>query len=188
MTKFSINGCDGNSLNGDPLFIDPTNGDFRVRENSPALKTGFVNFSLDQFGVIKPSLKAIAKKPEIPTLAIKLDVQQQKVIQPVYTWMQIVLKEPVGEELSAFGVGFDTGGVAMVLVPENSGAYKLGFRSGDLIQEINGTPIATIQKLMVYISDQNNKRSKHLFVVIRNQTKIKITVHQNLEDVIRSNK
>jgi hypothetical protein len=39
----------GSSL-GDPKFIDPENGDYRVTPDSPALKIGFENFPMDQFG------------------------------------------------------------------------------------------------------------------------------------------
>ena len=61
-------GWDVNSVEGDPLFVDPANGDFRVREGSPALGLGFENFPMDQFGVKKPALKSIARTPVIPKL------------------------------------------------------------------------------------------------------------------------
>lgn len=66
MTRFARNGCDLHSITGDPLFESASNGDFRVRQGSPANNLGFVNFPMDQFGVVKPSLKAIAKTPAIP--------------------------------------------------------------------------------------------------------------------------
>jgi len=47
--------------------------------------------------------------------------------------------------MSAFGVGFDAGGLVLTTVRENSEAGKIGFRIGDLIQEINGIPIKSIQ-------------------------------------------
>ena len=50
------------------MFVDPADGDFRVKEGSPALKLGFVNFPMDQFGVQKPELKAIARTPEMPKI------------------------------------------------------------------------------------------------------------------------
>ena len=50
------------------MFVDPANGDFRVQDGSPALKLGFVNFPMDQFGVQKPALKAIARTPEMPKI------------------------------------------------------------------------------------------------------------------------
>jgi hypothetical protein len=68
MTRFAKNGCDLNSLNGDPLFIDAANGDFRVKDGSPVLRLGFVNFPMDQFGVTSPSLRSISNKPLIPRL------------------------------------------------------------------------------------------------------------------------
>ena len=180
MNKFSVNGCDGNSLHGDPLFIDPAKGDFRVLENSPALKTGFVNFPMEQFGVTKASLKAIAKTPKIPNFTIQTVEARQQIAKQSYTWMNILLKEPAGDEWSAYGVGYDSGGVALTTVSKDSEAYNLGFRSGDLIQEINGTPIATVQKLMEYINAQKNGKSRHHFLVVRNQANIIITVDQNL--------
>jgi hypothetical protein len=50
---------------GDPLFLNPTAGDFRVQPNSPALKLGFENFPMDQFGVTLPELKKLAEAPKI---------------------------------------------------------------------------------------------------------------------------
>ena len=60
---------DAHSLEADAMFVDPANGDFRVKEGSPALKLGFVNFPMDRFGVQKPQLKAIARTPPMPKLA-----------------------------------------------------------------------------------------------------------------------
>ena len=47
-------------------LVDAAHGDFRVNDGSPALKLGFVNFPMDQFGVQKPELKKIAKTPALP--------------------------------------------------------------------------------------------------------------------------
>lgn len=60
---------DAHSLVADAQFIDPAHGDYRVKETSPALKLGFVNFPMDQFGVQKPEMKAIARTPDMPTAA-----------------------------------------------------------------------------------------------------------------------
>ena len=57
---------DANSLVADARFVDPAKGDFRVKEGSPALVLGFVNFPMDQFGVQKPELRAIARTPRLP--------------------------------------------------------------------------------------------------------------------------
>ncbi|MCX7048562.1 MAG: right-handed parallel beta-helix repeat-containing protein, partial [Candidatus Sumerlaeota bacterium] len=59
---------DLHSLAGDPLFVDPAHGDYRVKEGSPAIKLGFKNFSMDQFGVTSPRLKALARIPTFPEI------------------------------------------------------------------------------------------------------------------------
>lgn len=184
MNRFSVNDCDKHSINGDPLFINPTKCDFRVKEGSPALKLGFVNFPMDQFGVTKPSLKAIAKTPEIPVISMRIDEQKEIGSKPIFTWMDILLKEPVGDELSAFGVSLDAGGVALETVTENTEASKLGFRSGDLIQAINGFKIKNIQNLQDYI-ELHKSNNQHNFDVIRNQGKAKISINQSLREVMR---
>lgn len=59
-------GLDDHSLEADAMFVNPAEGDYRVRDGSPALTLGFRNFSMDQFGVQKPDLKRIAKHPVFP--------------------------------------------------------------------------------------------------------------------------
>ena len=59
-------GRDEHSLVADAQFVDPARGDYRVKEGSPALSLGFVNFPMDRFGVQKPALKALARAPVLP--------------------------------------------------------------------------------------------------------------------------
>jgi len=56
LEEWRTKGYDQNSICGDPMFIDPDGGDYRVKPNSPALKLGFKNFPMDKFGVIKPEM------------------------------------------------------------------------------------------------------------------------------------
>ena len=51
LEKQQSDGVDAHSLAVDPLFVDPANGDFRLRPNSPALKLGFVPFDLSKVGL-----------------------------------------------------------------------------------------------------------------------------------------
>ncbi len=44
-------GHDKNSIIADPLFVDPKNGDFRLKGDSPALKMGFEPFDYTKAGV-----------------------------------------------------------------------------------------------------------------------------------------
>ncbi|TWU38846.1 Sialidase precursor [Novipirellula aureliae] len=66
-------GTDENSVYGDPGFADPANGDYTVTNAKLAEAIGWKNFPMDQFGVQKPSLKAIAKTPEFPKIELAPD-------------------------------------------------------------------------------------------------------------------
>lgn len=182
--KFSANGCDLNSAFGEANFIDAAKGDFRVADNSEALKIGFVNFPMDQFGVLKPSLKAIAKTPVIPSLRISYDKAVPVASVLKITWLDVELKEPKGDELSAFGIAFDAGGVALSTVQPDGLAAKLGFRTGDLLQEINSTKIKSIADLSSYLN-QNTALKKYKFILIRDQTKKELIINQKLPLVVK---
>ena len=173
--RFAAHSCDLHSVLGDPLFENPSTGDFRVREGSPVLALGFVNFPMDRFGVQKPSLKAIAKTPVIPKVVIQVE-QPLPQPKPVISWLGCTLKEPVGDELSAYGVGFDQGGVALINLTEKSDAFKLSFKNGDLIQQIDNQIIKNISNFNLFLNHQGNNSPKYIFHIIRNQEKIEITV------------
>jgi S1-C subfamily serine protease len=177
--KFSTNGCDLNSAFGEANFIDAAKGDFRVADNSEALKIGFVNFAMDQFGVQKPSLKAIAKTPIIPSLRISYDKAVPVASVLKITWLDVELKEPKGDEMSAFGIAFDAGGVALSTVQPDGLAAKLGFKTGDLLQEVNSIKIKTIADLNSYLN-QNTAIKKYKFILIRDQTKKELIINQKL--------
>jgi len=140
-------GGDANSISGDPMFIDPAAGDFRVEEGSPALKMGFKNFPMDQFGVKKPSLKAIVRTPVIPVVS-----DSEAIIGGMSTaasyWLGVRLHGLEGEEFSAFGVTKADGGVQLVDVPANSPAAKAGLKSNDLIQALNDRKITGTADLL----------------------------------------
>jgi hypothetical protein len=143
--KFANKGCDANSLVGDPLFVDPVNGDFLVKDGSPALKLGFKNFPMDQFGVRKPVLKAIARTPEIPELRLKTE---SAAAEPRVAWKGATIKDLSGEEFSAVGVARDAAGVWVTVVPAGSEAAKLGLRGNDFIQAVNGKPVKNVSEFL----------------------------------------
>lgn len=148
--KFAANGCDAASVSGGPQFVDPATGDYRVKETSPALQTGFRNFPMDQFGVQSPWLKRIAKTPELPSLQTAATGRQT--VKPatarVMAWQGAPVRELEGEEFSAYGVAKDAGGVRLVDVPAGSLLAGAGLRTEDLIQTLGGQPVRTIRELL----------------------------------------
>ena len=51
LKKLQDDGVDANSQAVDPMFVDPENGDFRFKPNSPALKMGIVPFDTSEAGL-----------------------------------------------------------------------------------------------------------------------------------------
>jgi len=166
---------DEHSLLADAMFVDPDNGDFRVKEGSPALKLGFVNFPMDQFGVKKPELKAIARTPEISRIG-KPDRPTRKVqyVKPVnYAW-QATVRDIVGlGDRSAYGLP-DECGVLLVNVPAASQAAKAGLQMDDVIIACNGQPVRTMKDLQELRDKAAG--SKLVLSLIRRQRQMSIEV------------
>jgi hypothetical protein len=145
-----ISGLDAHSLMGDPMFVDPAKGDFRVKEGSPALKLGFRNFPMDQFGVQYPKLKALAKTPEIPVPGNLSDVRTPQASRDpaVVSWEGAKIKNIVGfEEVTQIGMNQETG-VRLMEVPNDSRVAKEGLRKNDVILKRNGKEVKSVADLL----------------------------------------
>lgn len=175
MKQYNINGCDTRSINGYPSFVDSINGNYQLRPDSKVLEIGFKNFPMNQFGVQKANLKAIAKTPTLPKINISISEPAQKLIYKYY-WLDILLLEPTADAMSGYGVGFDEGGVVLTNVAPLSKAADYGFRSSDLIQAINGTPTKTISEFIKYIDAHSNDTSPQVFSIVRNPQRMSITI------------
>ena len=181
MSRFIKNQCDTHSLSGDPMFVNPVKGDFRVRDSSLALKIGFRNFSMNDFGVTKPSLKAIVKTPIMPEVQTNSTAISQA-FTPSHSWMGIPIKEPKGDEMSAYGVGFDEGGIALLIVDGEAGS--LGFKTGDLIQGIDDVKVNSIQNFKDFLLSPKASNASHVFTIVRSQVKMKLMVKESLSNKI----
>ncbi|MEI7911284.1 MAG: PDZ domain-containing protein [Verrucomicrobiota bacterium] len=140
---------DTHSLVADALFINPASGDFRVMDGSPALKLGFVNFPMDQFGVQKPDLKAIARTPELPVATHPGEAAQPPapVTRPSYAWQARICNIAGLGERSAYGLP-DESGVLVLEVPAASPAAAAGLLKDDVIVAANGKPLGSIAALL----------------------------------------
>jgi len=140
-----VSGRDETSLLGDPLFVDPQRGDYRVQPGSPALELGFENFPMDQFGVQKPELRAIARQPIFPPLGSpKHDTREANETK----WQGITVRNilDVGE-MSAYGLPGVTG-VLVTDIPAGHPLLKAGLQQNDVIINCNGRTVVEVKDLV----------------------------------------
>lgn len=129
-------GTDSLSLCGDPLFICPEKGDYRVSKCSPALRVGFKNFDMKQVGVQVARLKKQAAHLVLPPLSMDWNSEEE---QPIYSWRGLSLRNVTSDgERSAAGLDAARG----VWVQE-VGTNKDGFRENDVVVRFHGKTIFT---------------------------------------------
>jgi hypothetical protein len=168
-TRFSVNGADANSVVGDPMFMDAVNGDYRVSDNSPALRIGFTNFPMDEFGVVSDWLKRIVKRPVLPDLIS----YQTTASGEIFQWHGASVKNiETIEEQSAVGLS-GKGGVLLLSVPESTMFANL--EAGDVILEYRGIKLEGIASLRK-LEQENWQRSAVEMVILRNQKQQKVMV------------
>jgi len=172
LAKAHENNIDKNSLFGNPMFKSPENGDFTIKENSPAIKLGFKNFPMDNFGVQKAALKAIAMQPEIPELNI---VTFQKAKNSTKEWLGVTLKNiETIEEQSAWGL-HSTDGVIVIKIKNKSVLAASGIIDGDVIIKVEGEKIKNISELLIKYQE-NNWRDSLKLGIVRNQKEREVHV------------
>jgi len=144
-------GRDENSIVADAQFVDPAHGDYRVKDGSPALFLGFVNFPMDQFGVQKAELKSSARVPQLPQPEMPAVASAGRAAAPV-VWRHTRVRNITGEgEMSAFGLPGVTG-VLVLEVSAGSALAKAGLKTNDVILSINGQPVADTATLLRQVS------------------------------------
>ncbi|HRP55845.1 PDZ domain-containing protein [Agriterribacter sp.] len=165
-------GTDKNSLAGDPLFVDPSKGDYSVAPNSPALRTGFKNFPMDEFGVKKPSLKRIALQPQIPVLITDAGLDD-KSLEVSFLGGSVKSVDGLGDR-SAYGLPDETG-VIVMSAGNNSLLSLSGLRNKDVIRTAGNKSVEDVKQLMdVYQS--LNWTGEIPLTVMRNQQLVTLTL------------
>lgn len=166
------NNTDANSLYGNPMFVSPETGEFTVKENSLALKVGFKNFQMDNFGVQKTTLKAISKQASIPELNVSYSQKENKIVKE---WLGGIIKnvETLAEQ-SASGL-HSMDGVLVISLKDGGKLAVSGVMNGDVVVEIDGEKIKNISELLrTYQEKLRHGRLK--LSVVRNQEKREIQV------------
>jgi len=172
-------GLDEHSTYGEPMFINPKVGDYRVSENSKALMVGFINFPMDNFGVVSPSLKRLAETPEFPDLFLENSASNTS---KVYNFLGAKVKsvETLGEQ-SALGIP-EISGVMVLSVTKGSVMDREGIKANDVIFTIYGKEqIATAQDLLkAYQTGKWRKKMK--LTISRNQSMKTLTINTHNEN------
>ena len=140
-------GRDEHSIVADAEFVDPAHGDYRVKDGSPAQALGFVNFPMDEFGVQKPELKAIARTPELPGANAASAALAVHDTAP-HVWLGATVRNIADEgEMSAFGLPGVTG-VLVLEIPADSSLVKAGLQKNDVILSVNGAKTDDVATLL----------------------------------------
>jgi hypothetical protein len=162
-------GRDENSLVADAQFIDPAKGDYRVKEGSPALVLGFVNFPMDQFGVQKPELRALARIPALPHAQSAAASMARS--SASHVWLGATVRNIADQgEMSSFGLPGVTG-VLVQEVPAGSVLAKSGLQKNDVILSINRAQTADVAALPASTVGQ-----VLLIGISRNQQEISLSI------------
>ena len=157
--RFAANGADAHSVVGNPQFANPASGDFTVKNTALANQIGFKNFPMNRFGVQKPSLKAIAETPEMPQVKINGQLTASGTAAPGIVWMGARLHLATGSEMSAYGLSFDTKGLAVDDIQNNSRlGGPQGLKRGDLILELNHKSMSSIEELRKALQTMSDGR------------------------------
>ncbi|MCG8580606.1 MAG: PDZ domain-containing protein [Bacteroidales bacterium] len=149
------------SIIANPLFINPAEGDYRVQNNSPAIALGFMNFDMDNFGVVSPFLKDLAETPDLPEYAAGLQPgAEPSRDNSVHEWLGGKIKNLVGiGEISATGMHDETG-VFVIEVPKGSTLEKFGFKVNDVILDFWGQETHNVERLMDHYENRlKNKKT-----------------------------
>jgi hypothetical protein len=164
---------DRHSLFADPMFVDPARGDYRVRPDSPALKLGFKNFPMDDFGVLKPEFRAEAEAGHRQFDQARTDVETatRRSADP-RDWLGAKIKNLIGPgEVSAAGLAEESG-VLLVEVPDASRAAAAGLRAGDVILRLDGRRVHSVRDLQRLFASSAGKIVA--VVVYREQKRVTI--------------
>ncbi|KAA0993455.1 PDZ domain-containing protein [Dyadobacter aurulentus] len=145
------NKTDLHSLAGDPMFVDPASGNYQVKPGSPALTVGFVNFPMDQFGVVSPELKSQAAMVPLPEITSFADSQTKNEIG----WLGGRVRNVAGlGDRSAYGLP-DEKGVIVETLPGGTILGRSGLQKGDVIRSLNKREVKTVADLMNIFQEVN---------------------------------
>ena len=126
---------------------------------------------MDQFGVVSPSLRAIARTPSFAAKAEKRSSRDPTVQQ----WLGVQIRNIIGMgEQSEHGLAGETG-VLVLDVPANSPLAKAGLRSNDVIIALDAKTIDSVSDLR-QSAHWSSAGTSFSLTVLRDQQSINLTI------------
>jgi len=166
LAEARLRGTDGHSVFGPLTFEDPEKGDFRVKEGSVALSTGFQNFAMDSFGVVSAGLKAIAQQPIFPAVVLINNFSKDDAIS--FMGARVKNLQTVGEQ-SATGMDAIRGVLVMSVAPGSAASEFL--QANDVVLALNGRQVNNLGDLLEVRLPVSRKNTE--IVIFRNQQQLK---------------
>jgi hypothetical protein len=165
-------GTDKHSVMGNPFFVNPKDGDFQVQKRSPALTIGFENFPMDNFGVVSPKLKTMAKKVELPAVMNLNTIKKDALFD--FAGAQVKNLSTPGEQ-SATGMDGIRGVIVTGVSPASVAARFL--QVNDVILSFSDKPTNNVRDLLE--GKMSLIGSSASIIVFRNQKELKQIVTLN---------
>lgn len=162
-------GTDKHSVYGDLLFVNPQNGDFRLKDGSIGFSAGFKNFAMDSFGVVSAKLKAVSKKVALPFVFSLIRAESAELID--FAGAKVKNLTTAGEQ-SATGMNA-VRGVLVVEVKPGAAAAKF-LQVNDVILKYNSRPVNNLLDLQEAQIAVNGAATE--LVIFRNQKEINIKI------------
>ena len=169
ISSFDWEESDQDSIIADPLFNNPLLLDYSVSDDSPALGLGFVNFSMNEFGL--PD----APKPQ--PIDFSTGTNESSQIEPLMganispitdTGIQSVLGAP------------DLNGVYFQEVSNGSYASIMGIKTLDCIRAVNGVSLTDSNSFWnLYL--QIPPREMMTLTLLRNQVELELDVQRPIQ-------
>lgn len=172
------NNTDAHAIVSCVQFRDPSKGDFSLADDSEAItKGGFRNFVMDRFGVVSPSLKAMAYTPQMPTPVILTGQADSEVVD----WNGTVIKslQTLGER-SATGMDSERG-VYVVSVNALGGKLRDYIRSNDVILKVGATLVNNLKEMQQALQKVDTSQDVE-FLIFRAQKATTIVIPGRLLD------
>lgn len=156
---------------GDPGFVDPEEGDFRVKAGAPPIQMiGFENFNMAEFGVVSSDLKEIAVSPETPVLFMETSDGKAKIEE--WNGFKVKNMETLGEQ-SAAGVNEISGVIVLDILENSNENSPNSIIVGDVILDCWGEKVDTVLTLRK-LEKGNRWKGRIELKVWRNQRLISI--------------